>query len=91
MRRAVEAAGGRCLKWVSPGAQGVPDRIVLLPGGRAAFVEVKRPGGKLSALQADWLGRLHGLGFEAACVENATQVEELVARLVVGATGLPEK
>ena len=42
--RAVRTAGGLCAKWVSPGLDGVPDRIVLMPGGRLAFVEVKAPG-----------------------------------------------
>jgi hypothetical protein len=37
----VKAAGGWCPKFISPGADGMPDRIVLMPGGRIAFVEVK--------------------------------------------------
>ncbi len=56
--------GGLCLKWVCPGWSGVPDRILLFPGGRVHFVETKRPqGGKVSALQAWWKRRLEGLGF----------------------------
>ena len=49
--RAVRAAGGLCPKWVSPGLDGVPDRIVLLPGGRIAFAELKAPGKKPRPLQ----------------------------------------
>ena len=41
----VKARGGLCWKFVSPGMSGVPDRIVLLPGARIVFVELKRPGG----------------------------------------------
>ena len=60
----VKAHGGLCLKWVSPSAAGVPDRIVLLPGGRVIFVETKRPkGGKLSPLQLHWDRVLQDLGF----------------------------
>lgn len=60
----VEACGGRCLKWVCPGWAGVPDRIVLLPGGRIYFVETKKPkGGVLSALQRKWRQWLLELGF----------------------------
>lgn len=60
----VEACGGRCLKWVCPGWAGVPDRIVLLPGGRCLFVETKRPkGGRLSKLQEKWREWLTALGF----------------------------
>ena len=56
--------GGLCLKWVCPGWSGVPDRILLLPGGRVQFVELKRPkGSRVSALQAWWKRKLEGLGF----------------------------
>ena len=65
LRRAVEAAGGRCLKWVCPGWVGVPDRIILLPGGRIVFVETKRPkGGVLSPMQKKWAHWLVDLGFD---------------------------
>lgn len=61
---AVRDAGGRCLKWVCPGWAGVPDRIILLPGGIVKFVETKRPKtGVLSARQIKWQGILHDLGF----------------------------
>ena len=64
LRKAVEAVEGKCLKWVCPGWAGVPDRIVLLPGGRIIFVEVKRPkNGKLSKLQKWWEKDLTNLGF----------------------------
>lgn len=44
LRKQVEANGGKCWKWVSPGRRGVPDRIVIMPGGVIAFVELKAPG-----------------------------------------------
>ena len=60
----VRSHGGLCLKWVCPGWSGVPDRIILLPGGQVIFAEVKRPkGGKLSELQKYWGERLRSLGF----------------------------
>lgn len=63
-RQAVSRHGGLCLKWVCPGWSGVPDRIVLLPGGRIIFCELKRPkGGRLSDLQEWWARRLIDLGF----------------------------
>ena len=47
----VRKMGGRAYKWVSPGANGVPDRIVILPGGRIIFVELKTEQGRVSKLQ----------------------------------------
>ena len=43
LRDAVKAVGGLCWKFTSPGTSGVPDRIVLMPKGRIAFVETKLP------------------------------------------------
>lgn len=63
--RKVKHHGGLCLKWVCPGWAGVPDRLVLLPGGRIVFVELKRPkGGCLSKLQQWWAYKLIDLGFQ---------------------------
>lgn len=65
LRRMVGKHGGLCLKWVCPGFAGVPDRIVLLPGGKVIFVELKRPkGGVLSERQKVWAKRLIDLGFD---------------------------
>ena len=71
LREKVESYGGHCLKWVCPGWAGVPDRIILLPGGRVIFVETKRPkGGKLSALQKWWAKKLRELGFKYQTMWN---------------------
>lgn len=82
LRTVVESHGGLCLKWVCPGWSGVPDRIVLLPGGRALFVELKRPkGGKVSKLQMWWAKRLHQLGFNHWIIWDADDLmrfEELI-------------
>lgn len=51
LKRKVEEKGGLCLKWVSPGQTGVPDRIILMPNGKIRFVELKRPGEKVSPVQ----------------------------------------
>ena len=61
----VKRHGGLCLKWVCPGWAGVPDRIVLLPGGKVIFVELKRPkGGVISSRQRWWANKLKALGFQ---------------------------
>ena len=75
LRTMVESHGGRCLKWVCPGWGGVPDRIVLLPGGRIMFVETKRPkGGRYSALQDKWRDWLHALGFSYWRIKDKEQL-----------------
>lgn len=58
----VKGTGGRAYKWVSPGNNGVPDRIVFLPGGRIIFVELKTDTGTLSSLQRVQIKRLRELG-----------------------------
>lgn len=58
----VKRMGGRAYKWVSPGNDGAPDRIVIFPGRKPVFVELKTETGKLSPLQAAQLARLKGLG-----------------------------
>lgn len=47
----VKRRGGSAFKFISPGCDGVPDRVVLLPKGKIAFVELKAPGKILRPLQ----------------------------------------
>lgn len=58
----VKAVGGRAYKFVSPGSSGVPDRLVVLPGGRIEFVELKTETGRLSKLQQHQIRQLNALG-----------------------------
>lgn len=62
--------GGFAAKFVSPGLDGVPDRLVLFPGGRVAFVELKAPGKKMRPLQVMRAEQLRALGFRVYCVDN---------------------
>lgn len=81
----VKRHGGLCLKWVCPGWSGVPDRILLLPGGRVYFVETKRPkGGNLSALQKWWRKQLTELGFFSYVVWSETDVVTLELLIIDG-------
>ena len=58
----VKKAGGIALKFVSPSFDGMPDRLVLLPDGHIAFVELKAPGKKPRVLQKRLHARLRHLG-----------------------------
>lgn len=70
----VKRRGGICPKFVSPGFDGVPDRIVLLPGGRMAFVEVKAPGQKPRPLQVARQKLLERLGFQVYVLDSIEQI-----------------
>lgn len=59
---AVKKMGGISPKFVSPGFDGVPDRLVLLPQGRFAFVELKAKGKKMRPLQVNRKMQLEQLG-----------------------------
>lgn len=71
----VRKLGGIAYKWVSPGNDGVPDRIVLLPGGSVAFVELKTEIGKLSGRQKIQIKQLQALGFVVEVLYGASEVE----------------
>jgi len=79
LRKAVEDEGGVCLKWTCPGHRGVPDRMILFPGGVIAFVELKRPGAKVKAggLQEWWRQRLAEFGFACYEISTAEDAKEL--------------
>lgn len=68
--RAVRKSGGMCLKFISPGMDGVPDRICLWPGGRIAFAEVKKPEGKPRPLQVRRIEQLKELGFRVELIDS---------------------
>ena len=70
----VKKIGGLALKFVSPGFDGVPDRIVLLPGGKIGFVEVKAPGEKPRPLQLARHNRLRQLGFKVYILDRTDQI-----------------
>ena len=72
--KAVKAKGGLAPKFVSPGFDGVPDRIVLLPRGRIAFVELKAKGRKMRPLQVRRKRQLESLGFSVYCIDSPEQI-----------------
>jgi len=72
----VRKLGGRAYKWVSPGNDGVPDRIVVLPGRPPVFVELKTDTGKLSALQTVQIKRLRDLGQTVEVVKGIDGVSQ---------------
>ena len=65
---------GLALKFTSPGFSGMPDRLLLLPGKRLAFVEVKAPGMQLHPLQVKRKRQLEALGFSVYCIDQPDQI-----------------
>ena len=71
---AVKKMGGMAVKFTSPGLDGVPDRIVLLPGRKIAFVELKAPGKKPRLLQVKRMRQLMSLGFPVFVIDGIEQI-----------------
>ena len=82
LRRKVEQAGGRCEKFIPDLDNGMPDRIVMLPGGVLVWVETKKPrGGKLSEIQKLQHRRLRALGQRVEVVWTKDEADRLVEEL----------
>lgn len=79
--KTVKSMGGMAWKFVSPGMDGVPDRIVLFPGGRMGFVETKSPGKKLRPLQMRRMAQLSRLGFMVFVVDEVEQIDEVLQKI----------
>ena len=76
--RAVKAAGGICPKLISPGIDGMPDRMVLLPGGKIGFVEVKAPGKRPRPLQMRRHQILRDLGYRVFVLDDPDQIGRII-------------
>ncbi len=79
LRKVVAERKGRCIKLLQN--NGIPDRLVLLPGGKVVFVELKTPLNDLQPLQTWWMQKIMDLGFEATCVNSKESIIKLLNRL----------
>ena len=70
----VKQLGGVAFKFVSPGMDGMPDRLILLHGGRAAFAELKAPGLRPRPLQLRRKRQLETLGFRVCVIDHPDQI-----------------
>ena len=80
--KAVKSHDGICPKLVSPGMDGMPDRMVLLPGCRISFVEVKAPGQKPRPLQEQRHRILRKLGFPVFVMDDPAQAEDIIREVL---------
>lgn len=75
----IKRLGGCAYKWVSPGHDGVPDRIVILPGGIIWFVELKADQGRVSPRQEYQLKYLDSLGHRTTVLRGEGEVLQFLA------------
>ncbi|NFN80274.1 VRR-NUC domain-containing protein [Clostridium botulinum] len=78
LKKRVEKLGGKAYKWAPVGAVGVPDRMVLLPGGKVIFVELKAPGKKVRKIQEFRAKQLKELGFQVECLDTIEKIDRLI-------------
>lgn len=72
--REVKKRGGLCYKFTSPGNPGVPDRIIILPGGRTVYAELKTEIGRLAKVQRWQIERMRELGADVRVLKGMDQV-----------------
>jgi hypothetical protein len=79
--KAAKVVGGLAIKFISPGFDGMPDRLVLLPEGKMAFVEVKATGKKMRPLQEKRKRQLETLGFLVFCIDQPEQIGGILSEI----------
>lgn len=75
--KAVHTRHGLCLKFVSPGHTGVPDRVIILES-IVYFAEIKAPGGRLSASQQAMHRKLRAAGARVVTLYSREEVDEFI-------------
>lgn len=74
----VKQRGGLAPKWVAPGYDGVPDRLIFLPHGKFAMAELKAPGEKPRALQLSRHRLFRRLGFKVYVIDSVEMIDEVL-------------
>ena len=82
LKTEVEKAGGIAPKFVSPSLRGMPDRLVLLPDGVFAFVELKAPGASPRHLQRARHRMLRSLGFKVYVIDSIDGIGGMMHELL---------
>lgn len=83
--KGIHEAGGLCYKFTSPGNPGVPDRIIILPGGRVVFAELKTEVGRLSSIQRWQVSELQARGAEVRVLKGPEQVQDFLREVATDA------
>jgi hypothetical protein len=81
LREEVKKLGGWAVKFWAVNLAGFPDRLVLMPGGKIHFVEMKSEGKNPSPIQNVIMGKLKGLGFMVWVIDTQILLEEFLIEL----------
>lgn len=81
LREAVARLGGKALKFSSPYETGYPDRLVLMPGGKAFWAELKTAGRKPTPKQMVRQMELRRLGFLSEIIDNEETLNNFLKRI----------
>lgn len=87
LRERCKALGWMCIKLTSQYQRGLPDRLILMPGGRVCFVEIKTTGKKPTALQRVTHERLRALGYRVEVVDTTERLDNLIVDLLYEVQG----
>ena len=79
--KAVRNIGGLALKFVSPGCDGVPDRLILIAYGKVAFVEVKAKGKKPRPIQIRRINQIKNLGFLVFILDDEKDIPSIIKQV----------
>ena len=82
LRERCKALGWMCIKLTSQYQRGLPDRLILMPGGRVCFAEIKTTGKKPTALQRVTHERLRALGYRVEVVDTTESLDNLIVDLL---------
>jgi len=77
----VKKMGGMCVKFVSPGTPGVPDRLIITATGRIIFAELKTETGRLAKIQRYTIEQMQKRGADVRVVKGLDEVKQLLAEI----------
>lgn len=77
----VHEVGGMTAK-ITPVVAGIPDRLVILPGGKIRLVELKKPTGRLRPAQRAWIAKAAKRGVEVIVLWSSAQVNAWIEEVM---------
>lgn len=87
LRERCKTLGWMCIKLTSQYQRGLPDRLILMPGSRVCFAEIKTTGKKPTALQRVTHERLRALGYRVEVVDTTESLDNLIVELLYEVQG----